>query len=61
MSDQPVARPVPTRDNTTQEDEEQHPCRKRDPSPRPQRPSDQGFRLRPGGRWDRHNVNFVVT
>jgi hypothetical protein len=31
---QPVARPLPTQDNTTQKDADKHPCLKRDSNPR---------------------------
>jgi hypothetical protein len=34
MSDQPVARPLPTQDNTTQKDADKHPCLERDSNPR---------------------------
>jgi hypothetical protein len=34
MSDQLVARPLPTQDNTTKTDEDKHPCLKRDSNPR---------------------------
>jgi hypothetical protein len=30
MSDQPVTRPLPTQDNTTQKDEDKHPCLERE-------------------------------
>jgi hypothetical protein len=52
-SDQPVAKASTSTDNTTQRYEDKRPCLKRDPNPRSQRPSDQGLRLRPRGRWDR--------
>jgi hypothetical protein len=43
---QPVARPLPTQDNTTQKDEDKHPCLERDSKPRFQYASDQEPRLR---------------
>jgi hypothetical protein len=39
MSDQPVARPLRTHDNTTQKDTDKHPCLERDSNPRSQQPT----------------------
>jgi hypothetical protein len=44
MSDQPVSRPLPTQDSTTQKNEDRHPCLERDSNPRSVYPSDQGPR-----------------
>jgi hypothetical protein len=41
MSDQPVARPLPTQGNTTQKDADKHPCLERDSNPRSQQPTGQ--------------------
>jgi hypothetical protein len=46
--DQPDARPLHTKTST---ERQKHPCLKRDSNRRPQRPSDQGLRLRPRGHW----------
>jgi hypothetical protein len=53
MSDRPVAKASTCTDNTTQKDEFKHPFLERDSNPPSQGPSDQGFRLRPRGHWER--------
>jgi hypothetical protein len=65
-SDRPVAKATTyTQDNTTQKDEDKHPCLKRDSHPRSQRPSDQGLRLRPRDHWDQrfplHTPKLYIT
>jgi hypothetical protein len=52
-SDQPVARPLPTQDNTTQKDADKHPSLERDSNPRSQQPTGQDPRLRQHGHCDR--------
>jgi hypothetical protein len=54
MSDQPVARPLPTQDNITQKDADKHPCLERDSNPRSQQPTGQDRRLRLHGHCDWH-------
>jgi hypothetical protein len=61
----PVARPVPTQDNTTQKDENKHPCLEQNLNPRSQYPCCQYSRLRLRGHCDRyyrpctkHNLDF---
>jgi hypothetical protein len=51
-SDQPVARPLPTQDNTTQTDADKHPCLERDSNPRFQQLTGQDPRFRPHGHCD---------
>jgi hypothetical protein len=62
-SDQPVARPLPTQDNTTQKDADKHPCLERDSNPRSQQPTVQDPRPRPYGNFDLHSLclHFVNT
>jgi hypothetical protein len=52
-SNQPVARALPTQDNTTQEDADKHPYFERDSNPRSQQPTGQDPRLRSHGHCDR--------
>jgi hypothetical protein len=59
-SDQPVARPLPTQDNTTQKDADRHPCLERDSNPRSQQPTGQDPRLRPHGHRDRHWNSYHI-
>jgi hypothetical protein len=59
MSDQPVARPLPTQDNTIQKDADKHQCLERDSSPRSQQPTGQNPRLRPHGHCDRHVLHTL--
>jgi hypothetical protein len=53
MRDEPVARPVPTQDNTTQKDADKYPCLMRDSNPRSQQLTGKDPRLRPHGHCDR--------
>jgi hypothetical protein len=59
-SDQPVARPLPTQDNTTQKDADKHPCLQRDSNPRSQQLTGQDPRLRPHGHCDRLNAIDII-
>jgi hypothetical protein len=58
MSDQPVARPLPTQDNTTQKDADKHPCFEWDSNPRSQQPTGQDPRLRLHGHCDRQQYCY---
>jgi hypothetical protein len=58
-SDQPVARPLHTQDNTTQKDADKHPCLERDSNPRSQQPTGQDARLIPHGHCDRRTYCIV--
>jgi hypothetical protein len=51
-SDQPIARPLPTQENTTQKDKDRHPCLQRDSNLWSKCPSNKGPRPRPHGPCD---------
>jgi hypothetical protein len=58
MSDQPVARPLPTQNNSAQTDADKHPCLERDSNPRSQQPTGQDPRLRLHGHCDRQSITI---
>jgi hypothetical protein len=60
MSDQPIARPLPTQDNTTQKDADKHPCLERDSNPQSQQPTSQDPRLRPHGHCDQQSQPHIM-
>jgi hypothetical protein len=64
-NDQPIARPLPTPDNTTQNDADKHPCLERDLNPQSQQLTGKDPRLRPHGYCDRqyycYNRHFKLA